>query len=299
VVEYIFSLLQSLHDLLEGREIAVIVAMGVFGLLIGSFLSVVVVRLPVMLYRQAPEDWAMPPADFGLADAEKVTLIAPRSRCAHCRHQLRWYENIPIVSYVFLRARCAACQKSISVLYPVTELLACIAAILAVIRFGGDISLLGALVLSFALIAVSLIDIRHFIIPDHIVLPMIWLGLLCNAFEMLVPLQEALFGAVAGYVTLWSIYWLHRILTGKEGMGYGDFKLAAMVGAWLGIDLVPVFLVLAFAGGALFGAGLIIAGRAKIASAISFGPILALAGWVSLYWGDTLISAYWRLTSLW
>ena len=199
------------------------------------------------------------------------------------------------MSYIFLRAKCAACHETISPLYPVVELLACIAATVAAIWFGADVRLFGALVLSFSLISIAFVDIRHLIIPDDIVLPMIWLGLLCNAFDMFVPLKEALFGAVAGYVVLWSIYWLHRIVTGKEGMGYGDFKLTAMLGAWLGIGLIPVVLVLAFAGGAIFGTGQVIVGRAKIASAIPFGPFLAAAGWVSLYWGDRLIKTYWSL----
>ncbi len=295
MTEDIISLLQSFLDLLEDREFVVIVAMGVFGLLIGSFLSVIVIRLPIMLYRQAPENWTNPPGDIELASAETVTLVVPRSRCVHCQHQLRWYENMPVVSYMLLRAKCAACHKAISPLYLAVELLSCITAIIAVAWFGGDIRLFGALVLSFALIPIAFVDVRHLIIPDDIVLPMMWLGLLCNAFDLFVPLKEALFGAVAGYVALWSIYWLHRIVTGKEGLGYGDFKLIAMLGAWLGVGLVPMVLVLAFAGGAIFGICLMIAGRAKIASAIPFGPFLAVAGWVSLYWGDMLIRAFWGL----
>jgi leader peptidase (prepilin peptidase)/N-methyltransferase len=300
VTESVFILFQSFLELLEARDPFVIVATGVFGLVIGSFLTVVVVRLPIMFYRAAPDGWTKPPKEIDLAASrESVTLIAPRSRCVHCRHQLRWYENIPVVSYVFLRAKCAACGKAISPLYPIVELLGCIAAIFGVVWFGGEARLFGALVLSFALLAIAFVDVRHFIIPDDIVLPIMWLGLLCNAFEMFVPLKDALFGAVAGYGTLWSIYWLHRIVTGKEGMGYGDFKLSAMIGAWLGVGLVPVFLVLAFAGGAIFGTSLVIAGRARIASAIPFGPWLAVAGWVCLYWGNEFIQAYWDLALFW
>lgn len=299
MVEDIISLVRPFQSLLEDRDSVVVVAMGVFGLLIGSFLSVIVFRLPIMLYRDAPEHWTGPPGEIDPESVETVTLIAPRSRCVHCQHQLRWYENIPIVSYILLRARCAACHKTISPLYPVVELLACVVTIVAVVRLGGDIRLFGALVLSYALITVSLIDLRHSILPDDIVLPVMWLGLLCNAFELFVPLKDALFGAVAGYVTLWLIYRLHRMATGKEGMGYGDFKLSAMLGAWLGIGLVPVVLVLAFAGGALFGTGLMISRRAKIASAISFGPWLAVAGWICLYWGNWLINSYWAVTLPW
>ena len=166
------------------------------------------------------------------------------------------------------------------------------AAILAALRFGGDVRLLGALVLSCVLITVSVIDIRHCIIPDDIVLPVTWLGLLCNAFGLFISLEDALFGAVVGYVTLWSVYQLHRMVTGREGMGYGDFKLSAMMGAWLGIELMPLILVLSFAGGAIFGTVLMISGRAKMASAISFGPWLAAGGAVCLYWGNALIQVY-------
>lgn len=275
------------------------VAIGVFGLLIGSFLSVIIVRLPVMLYRQAPENWSDPPEGIERAGAPPMTLIAPRSQCVHCQHQLRWYENIPVVSYLFLRAKCTVCHRAISPLYPTVELLACIVAVVAAVRFGGDIRLFGALIVSFALIPIAFIDVRHWIIPDDIVLPVMWLGLLCNAFDVFVPLKEALFGAMAGYGVLWSIYWLHRIVTGKEGMGYGDFKLAAMLGAWLGVGSIAIVLVLAFAGGAIFGTSLMIAGRAKMASSIPFGPFLAVAGWVSVYWGDRLIGVYWSLALPW
>jgi leader peptidase (prepilin peptidase)/N-methyltransferase len=251
-----------------------------------------------MLARREHESRTDPPGGGG-PEAEEVTLIAPRSQCPRCRHQLRWFDNIPVVSYLFLRAKCANCGKAISPLYPAVELLACLFAIVAAIRFGGDPRLYGALVLSFALIPIAFIDARHFIIPDDIVLPMLWLGLLCNAFDLFAPLRDAVFGAVAGYGTLWSVYWLHRLATGKEGMGYGDFKLAAMLGAWLGVGLVPLVLVLAFAAGALVGTGLTIARRTGIAMAIPFGPFLAAAGWVSLYWGDALIGAYWTLVLRW
>jgi leader peptidase (prepilin peptidase)/N-methyltransferase len=283
VIEQLLGLARPFLEMLHDRDPAGLAVVGIFGLAIGSFLSVVIVRLPQMLEAEGGEE------------ADAVTLVAPRSRCVQCGHRLRWYENIPVVSYVFLRARCAACHRPISPLYPIVESLSCIAAVVAALRFGGDPRLAGALVLSFALIAVSFIDFRHAVIPDDIVLPLLWLGLLCNAFDMFVPLRDALFGTVAAYLTLWAVYWIHRRTTGREGMGYGDFKLSAMMGAWLGIQSVPVFLVLAFAGGALFGAGLMIAGRARIASAIPFGPWLAVAGWVSLYWGDRLVDAYWAV----
>lgn len=299
VTENFIGLFQAIPALLENKGTAVFMAMGLFGLLVGSFLSLVVVRLPIMLYRRAPENWTNTPREHEVTGAAPMTIATPRSHCVHCQHQLIWYENIPVVSYVFLRAKCAACHKTISPLYPAIELLACIAAIFALAWFGGHIRLFGALILSFALIPIAFVDVRHLIIPDDIVLPTMWLGLLCNAFDMFVPLKDALFGAVAGYMALWLVYWLHRIATGKEGLGYGDFKLTAMLGAWLGVGLVPVVLVLAFAGGAVFGTALMIAGRAKIASAIPFGPFLAVAGWVSLYWGEILIQAYWGFFSPW
>jgi leader peptidase (prepilin peptidase)/N-methyltransferase len=299
MTDFLIGQFQSFQELLVARNVIAFVTLGIFGLIVGSFLSVVIIRLPIMLFRQATDDGSVQREESEAKDGERVTLVAPRSRCGHCQHQLRWFENIPIVSYVFLRAKCTVCRNNISPLYPAVELIACLSAILAVAWFGGDSRLFGALVLSFALIPVAFIDARHFIIPDSIVLPVLWLGLLCNAFEMFVPLDQAVFGAIAGYGVLWSIYWLHRLATGKEGMGHGDFKLAAMLGAWLGSGMVPIILVLAFAGGALIGTGLIVAGRAKIASAIPFGPFLAIAGWTSLYWGDRLIGLYWNLGGLW
>jgi len=297
VPEDIINLFGTFFDLMEDRNPAAIVGVAVFGLLIGSFLSVIVVRLPVMLCRLAPDETTMQAGKDRPDEAETLTLVTPRSHCVHCRHRLRWYENIPVISYLGLRGKCAACHQAISPLYPVIEILACLTAVVAAMHFGGDVRLFGALVLSFALIPIAAIDARHSIVPDDIVLPMMWLGLICNAFELFAPLKDAVFGAVAGYGVLWSIYWLYRIAAGKEGMGHGDFKLAAMLGAWLGLGAVPVVLLLAFAGGAAFGTALMLAGRAKIASAIPFGPFLAFAGWVCLYWGDMLVGAYWNLAA--
>jgi leader peptidase (prepilin peptidase)/N-methyltransferase len=285
--------------LLGERDLFVMIGFGIFGLMIGSFLAVVIVRLPVMLDRRSADTGEAASGNLDHGSGENLSLIRPRSHCPHCKHQLRWHENIPVASYLVLRAKCPDCKVPISALYPVVELLTCLAAIMAAIWFGNDGRLIGALVLSLALIPLVFIDMRHFLLPDDIVLPVLWLGLMCNVFEIVVPLKDAVLGAASGYLVLWSIYWCHRTLTGKEGMGYGDFKLAAMLGAWLGVGLMPVILILAFASGALVGVGLMIAGRATGASAIPFGPFLAMGGWISLYWGEAIIEAYWGITLPW
>lgn len=280
-----------------GPFVTVIVC--VFGLVFGSFLAVIVFRLPVMLHRRSPDQWPAPPADFRGLPETTFNLVAPRSRCLHCGHRISWYENIPVLSYFLLRFRCSACHRRISPRYPIIELCAGIAALTALFHFGGEVRMIGAMALSFALITVAFIDMENLFIPDAVVLPVMWLGLLSNAFDMFVPLRDAVFGAVAGYLALWSIYWLHRTVSGKEGLGHGDFKLLAMLGAWLGLGAIPLILLLAFAAGAAFGLGLMILRRARMASALPFGPFLAGAGWITLHWEHALTGFYWDWMLSW
>ncbi|CAI8744089.1 Leader peptidase / N-methyltransferase [Pseudomonas donghuensis] len=262
------------------------------GLIIGSFLNVLVHRLPIMLERQwqaeAREVLELPSE----AQAPRFDLLLPPSQCPHCAHRIRPWENIPVISYLALRGRCSSCQARISPRYPLVEL-ACGALTLFVAwRFGVTGTALALLVLSWGLLAMSMIDIEHHLLPDALVLPLLWLGLIVNAFEMFVPLEDALWGTVAGYLSLWSVFWLFKMLTGKEGMGYGDFKLLAMLGAWGGWQILPLTLLLSSLLGAVIGLIMLRLQRKQASTPIPFGPYLAIAGWIALLWGGQITTSY-------
>ena len=269
-----------------------IVIAAVFGLVVGSFINVLVHRLLLML-RQVEEIEAQNIVDQGSGGiVHLISLIIPRSRCTSCSHELRWWENIPVVSYLVLRGRCSACGQTISLRYPAVELACCAAAVAVMLVYGVAWHTLGAMVLSFSLIAIAVIDIDTRMIPDVVVLPMLWLGLFYNAFGLIVDADDAILGAVAGYLVLWLIYWIYKLVTGMEGLGFGDLKLAAMLGAWLGVTMIPIFLMVAFTAGTLVGVGLIIFAGGSRHSVVPFGPFLAAAGWVALLWGDQLKQFY-------
>ncbi|WP_460421467.1 prepilin peptidase [Pseudomonas sp. ZL2] len=262
------------------------------GLIVGSFLNVLVHRLPIMLERQwqaeAREVLELPSE----AQAPRFDLLLPPSQCPHCAHRIRPWENIPVISYLALRGRCSGCQARISPRYPLVEL-ACGALTLFVAwRFGVTGTALALLVLSWGLLAMSMIDIEHQLLPDALVLPLLWLGLIVNAFEMFVPLEDALWGTVAGYLSLWSVFWLFKMVTGKEGMGYGDFKLLAMLGAWGGWQILPLTLLLSSLLGALIGLIMLRLQRKQASTPIPFGPYLAIAGWIALLWGGQITTSY-------
>jgi len=271
----------------EGMPVAFAIT-AFIGLCVGSFLSVAVYRLPTILERMEAHDDERDP------ETTSFNVATPPSHCQECGHKIRWYENIPILSYLVLRAKCASCGFRISVTYPALEALACLASVIALWQLRSIPLIVGAMVLSWSLICVSAIDIREKIIPDIIVLPMLWLGLICNAFELFTTLREAVFGAVIGYLSLWTLCWFYRITTGKEGMGRGDFKLLAMLGAWLGIGAIPVILMISFTTGAAVGILFMVIFRARLTSAIPFGPFLATAGWIALYWSNAITQAYWQ-----
>jgi leader peptidase (prepilin peptidase)/N-methyltransferase len=262
------------------------------GLIVGSFLNVLVHRLPIMLERQwqaeAREVLELP----NEAQAPRFDLLLPPSQCPHCAHRIRPWENIPVISYLALRGRCSGCQARISPRYPLVEL-ACGALTLFVAwRFGVTGTALALLLLSWGLLAMSMIDIEHQLLPDALVLPLLWLGLIVNAFEMFVPLEDALWGTVAGYLSLWSVFWVFKIITGKEGMGYGDFKLLAMLGAWGGWQILPLTLLLSSLLGALIGLIMLRLQRKQASTPIPFGPYLAIAGWIALLWGGQITTSY-------
>ena len=264
----------------------------VLGLIVGSFLNVVILRLPVMMERdwqgQARDILGMEPAD---TDTAPFNLVTPNSRCPKCDRAIRPWENIPVISYLVLRGRCAGCQTPISIRYPLTEALTGLLSVLVILAFGATPAGLVCLPLVWALVAISIIDYDTQLIPDGISLPFMWLGLIVNYFHVLVPFGDAFWGAIAGYLTLWTVYQVFKLVTGKEGMGYGDFKLLAMLGAWMGWQYLPLIIILSSFAGAVIGGALVLFGRDR-AKPIPFGPYLAIAGLVALLWGDVLLESY-------
>ncbi len=264
---------------------------GLFGLLIGSFLNVVIHRLPQMMQREsdnyvASESGQPPP------HADRYDLMLPRSACPHCGHRIRALENIPLLSYLLLGGKCAQCKTPISLRYPLVELLTGILSFLLIWHFGGGAAGLAALVLTYFLIAMTFIDADTQLLPDDLTLPLLWCGLLVNLGGVFVPLNEAVIGAMAGYLALWSIYWLFKLATGKEGMGYGDFKLLAALGAWLGWKMLAVIVLLSSLVGAVVGIALIVFARRGRNIPIPFGPYLAAAGLLTLFFGKPIVAMY-------
>jgi leader peptidase (prepilin peptidase)/N-methyltransferase len=276
-----------------------VVAASVLGLVVGSFLNVVIARLPVMLARQwqaqcreltGPTEAAPSKAAFN--------LITPRSRCPHCGHAIAALENIPVISFLWLKGKCAACQKPIARRYPAVELLSAILSGLVAWRFGFGAAALAALLLSWALIALTFIDIDQQLLPDVITLPFLWLGLVFNLAGGFTGLAAAVIGAVAGYVSLWLVFQLFKLATGKEGMGYGDFKLFALFGAWLGWQMLPVIILLASLVGAIVGLAFILLKGRDRGLPIPFGPFLCAAGWLAMLWGPEMLGYYLKLARL-
>ncbi|MGE5491076.1 MAG: prepilin peptidase [Actinomycetota bacterium] len=270
---------------------ALVAGCGLLGLIIGSFLNVVIHRLPLMMERE----WAAQCAELNgteLPPQEPLTLSLPRSRCPHCGHLITALENIPIVSYLFLRGRCKGCGAAISARYPLVEALTGLLFALAAWTFGPGLSLIGALIFIAACVALTFIDFDTQLLPDDITLPLIWAGLLFNLGQTYTTLPGAVIGAMAGYLALWSVYWLFKIITGKEGMGYGDFKLLAAIGAWLGWQMLPLTILLSSLVGAIVGIALIVIARHGRNVPIPFGPYLAAAGIIALFWGKPLTQLY-------
>jgi leader peptidase (prepilin peptidase) / N-methyltransferase len=267
-----------------------------FSLLIGSFLNVVIHRVPIMLER----DWAAQAAEFTAAannqpvaensqgDYQRFNLFSPRSRCPKCGHQITALENIPVVSWLVLRGKCSGCKAPISARYPTIELITGLLGALAIAFFGATWAGLGALIFTWTLVALTCIDIDTQLLPDNMTLPLLWIGLIFNLFGVFAPLKDAVIGAMLGYLILWSIYWLFKLITGKEGMGYGDFKLLGALGAWFGWQKVPTIILLSSAVGAVIGIGLMIAAKRGKEVPIPFGPYLAGAGFLTLYFNQPL-----------
>ena len=288
-----FEQLQTLHDLFPRYAYAFYL---IFGLLVGSFLNVVIYRLPKMLER----DWQIDAAQvLGTAsETDRVdtsfNLAQPRSQCPGCGTQVKAIDNIPIVSFVLLRGRCGQCQNPISLQYPAIELTTGLVTLFLIHHFGLSSAAVLACLLTYALIALSTIDYRTTLLPDSITLPFLWLGLLVKINGTFTDLTSAVVGAMAGYLSLWSVYWGFKLLTGKDGMGFGDFKLLGLLGAWLGWEMLRIIIILSSLAGAVIGLSLIALGRDKD-HPIPFGPYLAIAGWTALIWGESLTARYFEL----
>jgi len=288
-----------------GNQPAIFVSLiFILGLLVGSFLNVVIHRLPLMLQR----DWRAQCAnllDQPAPTEETYNLVVPRSACPHCGHVIGALENIPVLSYLALRGRCSACKARISPRYPLVEALTAALSAVVAWHFGPGWVCVFALIVTWSLVALTVIDLDHKLLPDIITLPLLWLGLLVSLFGFgwegrpaFADLRSAVIGAAAGYLSLWLLYHAFRLLTGKEGMGYGDFKLLGALGAWLGWQGLPLTILLSTVVGAGLGVVLIIAGKRDRQTQIPFGPYLAAAGWIAMLWGNDITRAYLSLSGL-
>ncbi len=277
-----------------------------FSLLFGSFFNVVIYRLPIMLHREwltncrdfiqeaygkLPKELEQNPQNNEFK-GEHFNLIKPDSTCPKCNHRIKWYENIPLLSYAFLKGKCSQCKNPISIRYPIVELVTALLSAFVAYKLGFTWQTAAFIIFTWCLICLTMIDFDTQLLPDQITLPLLWLGLLVNLHGLFVPIDQAIIGAMAGYLSLWSIYWLFKLITGKEGMGYGDFKLLAAMGAWMGWELLPIIILLSSFVGAAIGISIILVkGRDKNIP-IAFGPYLAIAGWIAFFWGHDIIRAY-------
>ncbi|MEK7771844.1 MAG: A24 family peptidase [Pseudomonadota bacterium] len=263
----------------------------IIGLMVGSFLNVVIYRLPEMMKR----NWLQQCAELhgkAIETLPTFNLITPRSACPHCGHKITALENIPIISYLALRGRCSQCQTRISPRYPIVEAVTALMSGFVAWHFGYSLITIAVLIFVWSLIALAVIDLNTQLLPDDITLPLLWLGVLVNMNDGFTDLHSAIIGVMAGYLSLWSIYWCFKLITGKEGMGYGDFKLLAAIGAWLGWSMLPIVILFSSLVGAIAGVGLIITAKLKKNIPIPFGPYLVGGALIALFWGEKLNRAY-------
>ncbi|MGB5442183.1 MAG: A24 family peptidase [Gammaproteobacteria bacterium] len=281
-------------QLLESSQLFMIVTSATLGLVVGSFLNVVILRVPVMLHRSWTRDCRehLEPGMQDSGDTETYNLLTPASRCPKCAHRITALENIPVISYLFLKGRCSGCGTAISIRYPAVEVATAILTVITALHFGYSVQTLAALVFTWTMIPLFLIDFDTQLLPDSITLPLLWTGLLASLFNVFVDSQTSIIGAAAGYLSLWTIYQLFKLLTGKEGMGYGDFKLLAAIGAWLGWQVLPVVILCSSVVGAVIGITLILFKGRDHGQPMPFGPFLAAAGWITLLWGNDFIKFY-------
>ena len=265
------------------------ISLVVLGLVVGSFLNVVIYRLPKMMEAQWQRDYT----DFSgeaQEESDKLSLAFPGSRCPHCGAEIKPTQNIPVLSYLALGGKCAACKAPISVRYPIVEAVTALLWVLCGLQFGVSNALAGAMLLTAVLVVLTAIDLDHQLLPDSLTLPLVWIGLLINIDNTFVSLESAVLGAVFGYLCLWSVFWLFKIVTGKEGMGHGDFKLLAALGAWFGLAALPTIVLLSSVVGAVLGIALIVTGKQDRETPMPFGPFLAGAGLIHLFFPNVLLT---------
>jgi leader peptidase (prepilin peptidase)/N-methyltransferase len=286
-------------DVLNQQQWFLLTCLVLFGLVVGSFLNVVIYRLPLMMESRWRRDCCE------LLEVEKeaqneppMSLATPNSHCPHCKAAVKPWQNIPVISYLILAGKCANCGVGISIRYPIVEFVTALMTVALASQYDASLALLGAMLFTWSLIALTMIDVDHQLLPDDITLPLLWLGILFSLLGASISLQDAIVGAMLGYLSLWSVYWLFKLATGKEGMGYGDFKLLAALGAWLGWQSIPLIILLSSLVGAICGIALMIATRRGKDIPIPFGPYLAMAGWISLMWGDSIMAQYLGATGL-
>ncbi|GAA0859118.1 A24 family peptidase [Aliiglaciecola litoralis] len=268
----------------------------IISLLVGSFLNVVIYRLPIMMereWKQMYQDY-FNPEQASAKPVDTFNLVKPDSTCPKCQHKIRAWENIPVLSWLFLKGKCSQCKNPISFRYPAVEFLTAFASTIIAWHFGFGWQAAMAVVLTWSLVALIFIDIDKMLLPDQITLPLLWLGLLLSVFNVFVPAHDAIIGAAAGYLSLWSVYWLFKLATGKEGMGFGDFKLLAALGAWIGWQHLAIIILLSSFVGAIIGISMLLVKGKDKGTHIPFGPYLAIAGWLTLIIGQDIADLYWQ-----
>lgn len=274
------------------------IALLFLGLVVGSFLNVVIYRLPIMMETQWRSDCCELLEVEEKQTKQKMNLAIPNSHCPQCGDAIKAWQNIPVISYLLLGGKCHNCETKISIRYPTIELICALMTLSLMVYFNASLALLGAMFFTWSLICLTMIDIDHQLLPDDITLPLLWLGLLLNVNDTFVTLESAVIGAAAGYLTLWGVFWLFKLLTGKDGMGYGDFKLLAALGAWMGWQALPLIILLSSVVGAVVGLSLMVLQRRGKDIPIPFGPYLAMAGWISLLWGGQITEVYLGTTGI-
>lgn len=297
----------TLLNALQSSDSLLFLVCLVLGLFVGSFLNVVVYRLPIMMersWRRECQEFLelsaddLPDGKFSNTDDKPFNLAIPRSACPSCGNQIKAWQNVPVLSWLFLRGKCHNCKTRISPEYPIVELLTGLMSLAIAMKFGASLQTCFALVFTWSLICLALIDFHTTLLPDSITLPLMWLGLLLSLIPVFVGSQEALIGAAAGYLSLWLVFQTFKLITGKEGMGFGDFKLLAALGAWLGFTQLPLVILLSSLTGAIVGVTMMAAFKHQRDKPIPFGPYLAIAGWIAFMWGDALVEWYYQLLGI-
>lgn len=284
--------------ILQNNYFIFLIGVGVLGLLVGSFLNVVIYRLPIMLQREWENDCAEYIKQVAPIKHKIINLITPRSHCPNCDTQILWWQNIPVISYILLHGKCNHCHNIIHWRYPIVESLGCLTALLVAIHFGISIQTLSLLILTWTLIAAVFIDFDQLLLPDDIILPLIWLGLVLNTNYTFATPESAIIGAVSGYVFLWLIAYIFKLIRKIEGMGHGDFKLLAVFGAWLGWQTLPLILFSASLLGCFVGLTIVFCKKWQFNKPIPFGPYLAITGWLAFFWGQEVLNWYLHILGL-